>query len=151
MTVIEGVVAPVLQVPPFIFPESVTLPPIQNVNAPLAVMTGTMGRMATSTTLPSKLIAPAVVRPLPISVAPCNKLIAPFDTIVPLKEEVMPNEVAPSTCQYTLHKEAPLMSVTLESEAVDKAPPILKINTALVLPPASKIKLPVKVEAAPVQ
>lgn len=43
------------------------------------------------------------------------------------------------------------MSVTLEREAVDKAPPILKIKIAFGLPPASKIKLPVKVEAAPVQ
>ena len=38
-----AVVAPVLQVPPPVFPESVTLPPLQNETGPLAVITGVEG------------------------------------------------------------------------------------------------------------
>ena len=38
-----GVVAPVLQVPPAVLPESITLPPLQSETGPLAVMTGVAG------------------------------------------------------------------------------------------------------------
>ena len=40
-------------------------------------------------------IAPAVVSPLPLKVALVFKLIAPFDTIVPINEELSPKVNAP--------------------------------------------------------
>ena len=39
----DAVVAPVLQVPPSLLPDSVTLPPLQNEVDPSAVMTGVAG------------------------------------------------------------------------------------------------------------
>ena len=45
------VVAPVLQVPPPVLPESLTLPPVQNETGPLAVMTGVAGGWLSVTTI----------------------------------------------------------------------------------------------------
>ena len=150
MTVIVGVIAPVLQTPPT-FPESTTLPPMQNVTALFAVIIEAVGCMATFTILVFSSILPPVDSPLPISVAPFNKLMAPLATTVPLKTEKSPKSNLPLTRQNTLHKEAELMSVTLEKVLVAKAPPILIINTELGLFCPSKIKLPFNVLAAPVQ
>ena len=84
VTTIDDVVAPVLQVPPT-FPERVTLPPAQNVmGAPLAVMVeATGGKPNAATTLSANDIAPAVERPLPISVEFAAKAIAPLTSTVP--------------------------------------------------------------------
>ena len=73
LTVIVGVVAPVLHTPPFVLPESVTLPPTQKDKGPFAEITGVMGRIATSTILLLKLSAPAFVKPRPINAAFWNK------------------------------------------------------------------------------
>ena len=48
VTVIAGVIAPLLQTPPTL-PESVTLPPSQNVIAPLAEIADTTGGWSTVT------------------------------------------------------------------------------------------------------
>ena len=71
-------------------------------------------------------IAPAVDRPLPFRLAPLSKLMAPSATIIPWKKELTPSSTAPFICQNTLHKLAPLISVTVEFTVVEKAPSIWK-------------------------
>ena len=98
VTVIVGVVSPLLQIPPT-FPESMTLPPSQNDVAPFAVIIDAIGGNPIVTILLCKEIAPARDRPLPRRVVLSNKLIAPFATIVPLKKELSPKSTAPFICQ----------------------------------------------------
>ena len=107
----DGVVSPLLQIPPQ-FDESTTLPPAQKVVAPPAVMTDGDGCISEFTILLCKAMAPSRVSPLPKSEAPSYKLMAPLATIVPLKTELTPKLTAPFICQYTLHKEAELISKT---------------------------------------
>ena len=127
VTVIVGVVAPVLQVPPS-FPESITLPPAQNVVAPLAEIIDAVGCIPIVAILLCKEIAPAVERPLPRRDELSSKLMAPLAINVPLKTELFPKSNLPFICQYTLHKDAELIKITLEFILVDKAPSTLKIN-----------------------
>ena len=47
----DVVVAPVLQIPPPVLPESMTLPPVQNETGPFAVMTGVAGGWLKDTTI----------------------------------------------------------------------------------------------------
>jgi hypothetical protein len=58
VTVMVGVVAPVLQVPPPVFPESITLPPLQNVRGPFAVITGLTGGWLNVTTIMFEVTLP---------------------------------------------------------------------------------------------
>ena len=51
VTVMVGVVAPVLHFPPPVLPESITLPPAQNVSGPFAVITGLTGGWLNVTTI----------------------------------------------------------------------------------------------------
>ena len=118
----DAVVAPVLQTPPT-FPESMTLPPAQNVVAPLAVIVDAIGNPLLIILL-CKSIAPVHARALPESAAASNMWIAPLEIIVPIKTDPSPKVTAPFTCQYTLQKEAPLISVTVEFTVVAKAPSI---------------------------
>ena len=97
LTCMVGVVAPVLKVPPLLFPESVILPPAQIVVGPLAVITGTGGGMPNVIELLLKLMAPAVVKAFPVSEAPCKKLRAPAPIIEPIKLDPSPNVAAPLT------------------------------------------------------
>ena len=151
MTIIEGVVAPVFQTPPTL-PESVTLPPTQNVVGPLAVMTEAIGRIATSTRVLLLVeIAPVRERMRPMRLAPFDKLTAPLTRAVPLKTEFTPKSNCPLICQKTLHRDAPLRSKTREPTPVANAPFILKIKRALGSFPASNTKSPFKVDAAPRQ
>ncbi|GAB3224015.1 hypothetical protein GCM10027423_59620 [Spirosoma arcticum] len=81
------------------------------------------------TLLLSRLIAPAIERPLPSSDALVNKLIAPLANIVPLKEASMPTSTAPLTWKNTLLAVAPFVSTMLEFVAVVNALFNLMINT----------------------
>ena len=58
VTVMVGVVAPVLHVPPPVLPESITLPPVQNVSGPFAVITGLTGDWLKDTTIIFEVILP---------------------------------------------------------------------------------------------
>ena len=54
------VVAPVLQVPPPVLPESITLPPLQNEIGPFAVMTGVAGGWLSVTSITFDVALPHV-------------------------------------------------------------------------------------------
>ncbi len=82
LTVMDDVVAPVLQVPPQ-FPDKVTLSPVQKVVGPSATITEAAGSISRETKLLCISIAPAVVNPRPFKVDPSSKVIAPAAMIVP--------------------------------------------------------------------
>src|SRR5688572_2410078 len=66
--------------------------------------------------------------------------IAPlFAIILPFIEVPVAIDAAPSTTQNTLLANAPLIKLIEELADVEKAPCILKINTALEFPSASKV------------
>jgi hypothetical protein len=139
-----------LQAPP-LFPERETVPPGHREVDPFAVTVDATGAVARVTVLFKSEMAPAIERPLPKSLAPAAKLIAPFTNAVPRKTELVPRDSWPFICQYTLHMEAPLIRITLDEAAADKAPFILIMNTELGSPNPSKVKLPDNVAAAPMQ
>jgi hypothetical protein len=58
LTVIEAVVAPLLHVPPLLFPDKVTVEPEHIVVAPLAEMTATVGNGLTVTAIEFELTVP---------------------------------------------------------------------------------------------
>src|SRR5688500_14216691 len=107
---------------PSILPDRITLSPAQKVIGPSAVITEGTGGKPIVTVLLCISTAPACESALPRSVAPSNRLRAPFASIVPMNKELTPSSTAPFICQYTLHKDAPLMSVILDKVVVDSAP-----------------------------
>ena len=56
--VIEFVVAPLLQVPPLLFPDKVTVEPVQIVVGPLAAIVAAVGKGFTVTAIVFELIVP---------------------------------------------------------------------------------------------
>jgi len=100
------------------------------------------------TTEASIKIAPAVLNKFPY-----NWDILPKETALLLEINISfitvwaPNAIAASTTQYTLHADAPLVSITADTAAVLYADPNLKINSALGFPAASKVNMPVVVTA----
>lgn len=139
-----------LHVPP-ILPVNVTLPPVQTDVVPTAVMVEATGGTPLVTMLFFRSTSPPKEIALPVKVALWRISILPLARIVPLKIELLPNVTIPLTCQYILHKDAPLMSVILDDVADVRLPFIFIIKTAFAFPWASKIKLPVKVDAAVMQ
>jgi hypothetical protein len=64
--------------------------------------------------------------------------------MVPTNDVLVPSVAELPTCQYTLHGEAPLTKLTLLfSAAVVRDEPIWNTQTALGLPPASRVSVPV--------
>jgi len=70
-----------------------------------------------------RLIAPAVVSPLPYKVE-AFRVIAPAPSMVPIKTEEPPVVNAPFICQYTLDHLAPFFRIIFVLPSVDKAPSI---------------------------
>src|SRR5437899_2564049 len=82
--------------------------------------------------------------------APPVKVIDPAPArMFPLKAEVVMVTSA-FGAQNTLHG-CPPLAMTTEKPVPVRAAPILKIQTALALPPASSVNTPAPVNAAPVQ
>ena len=63
--------------------------------------------------------------------------------MVPVKLVPVPSVAELPTCQKTLHGEAPLISATVLPEAVINVDPTWKIQTALGLPCAFNVRVPV--------
>src|SRR5688572_2007586 len=145
-----AVVSPVLHVPPQL-PDRMTLSPSQNVVGPSGIKTEAVGIISRETTLLCISIAPAVVNPRPNKEDASNNVMAPAAIIVPRKVAPSPIVTAPLTCQYTLPREASLMSVTLANTAVESAPSIWKIKKAEGSHSATKTRSPLSTDAAPRQ
>jgi hypothetical protein len=63
--------------------------------------------------------------------------------IVPAIDDAVPSVADEPTCQNTLHSEPELITTTDDPLAVVSALPILKMNTALLLPCALSVSVPV--------
>ncbi|MDQ0596259.1 hypothetical protein QF037_000604 [Streptomyces canus] len=77
-------------------------------------------------------------------VAPVVALIDSLARMVPTNEVLVPSVAELPTCQNTLHGDAPLTKLTvLFSAAVVRVEPIWNTQTALGLPWASRVSVPV--------
>ena len=90
-----------------------------------------------------------VTAPSRASSRPCTSafVVAVIDAramIVPTKSVPVPSVAELPTCQNTLHGLAPLISETLLSDAVISVDAAWKMNTALELPCASSVRVPVR-------
>ena len=97
-TVISGVKAPLLHIPPQ-FPDKTVLPPVQKEVGPVVVIIEGAGNISLLTTLVFILIAPDLESPLPNNDEPANRFIAPLLTTLPLKTKPSPRLNAPFICQ----------------------------------------------------
>ncbi len=91
-----------------------------------------------------------VTAPLSAKKPPTSVVEIPTATLVyaikgPLKVFVAPMVALLPTHQKTLQALAPLMRLTLEFALVEKDVPILKMNCAFALPPASRVRIPLRV------
>ncbi|KJK57224.1 hypothetical protein UK12_17650 [Saccharothrix sp. ST-888] len=94
------------------------------------------------------LLVSSVTEPLRASARP--SMLAPVVTVIdvrarmlPTKVELVPRVAELPICQKTLHGAAPLMRSTRLAEAVVRVDPTWKTQTALGLPPASSVSVPV--------
>jgi len=96
-----------------------------------------------------KAIAPVVVSILPSMSQPtAAEIAALLANIVPFIVVFAAKVIAPSATQNILQDLAPLVKITNEEAPAAYAPPNLKINTALVSPKPSRVRVPAK-EPAP--
>ena len=82
---------------------------------------------------------------------------APVFAVTEVSARTVPTNCVPvpsvaelPTCQNTLHGSAPLIRLTVLSDAVIRVVPAWKMNTASGLPWASRVRVPVSPSAAPV-
>lgn len=98
---------------------------------------------AKETLLVSIVTAPVRARARPAIVAPVVRLMLSRARILPTKVVVVPMVAELPTCQKTLQGEPPLITWTVDALAVVSVLPVLKIKTALALPWASRVSVPV--------
>ena len=101
--------------------------------------------MQTLTALPSSVTAPFRARACPDTFAPVVKVMLVSARMLPASVVVVPRVAELPTCQNTLQSEPPpvLMTLTTELLAVVSVLPILKTKTALALPRALRVSVPV--------
>ncbi len=93
--------------------------------------------------LVSIVTAATRARALPSSVAPVVMVIDAYAIIVPLKTLLVPSVAELPTAQKTFCDWAPLVSTMLAPDEVVSVEAIWKMKTALALPCASRVKVPV--------
>jgi hypothetical protein len=111
------------------------------------VVTGGGGKtgppLQTVTLLPSSVTAPFRARTLPVTLAPVFRVMLVSATMLPASAVPVPRVAELPTCQKTPQLDALLIKRTDEALAVVSVLPILKIKTALGLPCASRVSVPV--------
>jgi len=93
--------------------------------------------------LVSRVTAPFRARTLPATVLPVSRDADCSAMMVPTKVVLVSRVAELPTCQKTLHGWAPLMSATVLFGAVMSVEPTWKMKTALALPLASSVTVPV--------
>jgi hypothetical protein len=109
----------------------------------VGVGVGETAHTALLTMFVSNVTAPDCASTLPSMLAPVVTVMDACAMMVPLKIELVPSVAELPICQKTLHAWAPLMRLTELDEDVVSAVPTWKTNTALVLPWALSVKVPV--------
>src|ERR1700724_635348 len=97
----------------------------------------------TATWLSSRVPAPFRARPLPDPLAPVFRVMLVSATMLPSSAVPVPRVAELPTCQKMPQLEPPLISSTDEALAVVSVLPILKMNRALGLPCALRVRVPV--------
>jgi hypothetical protein len=95
------------------------------------------------TLLLSSVTAPVCARALPLMLAPVVTVMLASARMFPMNDVLVPSVAELPTCQKTLQGWAPLISRTLALLAVMSVLSIWKMNTALALPWALSVRLPV--------
>jgi hypothetical protein len=90
-----------------------------------------------------KVTAPFRANSWPWMLDPFFALIEILASTDPTKEELVPKDADVPTCQKTLQAWAPPVKIIELAVAVVSVEAVLKINTALASPPASRVKVPV--------
>ena len=90
----------------------------------------------------SKVTAPLRAKRLPSDITPVFTVIELCARMFPRNVEPVPKVAELPTCQKTLHSLPPLIKSTTEALPVARVDPIWKTQTALVLPPASRVRIP---------
>jgi hypothetical protein len=90
-----------------------------------------------------KVTAPFRANSWPWMLAPFFALIEMSASTDPTKEELVPKDADEPTCQKTLQAWAPPVKIIELAVAVVSVDAVLKINTALESPSASRVKFPV--------
>ena len=107
-----------------------------------AGMTGG-NRLHTETVFPSSVTAPLSAISLPLAVAPVVAVTLAFAITLPTNVEVVPSVAELPTCQNTLHAGPRWSRAPASAAAVVSVLPILKMKTALGLPWALSVSVPV--------
>ncbi len=118
------------------------------VTAGVEVALGVVGvdgaaHVALVTVFVSNVTAPFRANTLPSTFAPVVSVADVKARIFPLKVEFAPSVAELPTCQKTLHAWAPFTRLTLLAPAVISVEAVLKMKTALELPWASSVRVPV--------
>jgi hypothetical protein len=126
----------------------VVVPPTPMAAAPnFLIMVGDAMKMAaqsvTETMLLARVTAPFCAKALPDIVAPVFNVMLVRARMFPMNEVVVPRTAELPICQNTLQLEPPLIMLTEELLAVVSVLPIWKIKTALALPWALRVTVPV--------
>src|SRR6185312_381437 len=93
--------------------------------------------------LPASVTAPLRARALPATLAPVFVVMVVRATMLPSNDVVVPSVAELPTCQDTPQADPPLMTFTIEPEAVVSVLPILKTKAAAGLPCALSVSVPV--------
>jgi hypothetical protein len=99
--------------------------------------------LQTVTWLLSSVTAPFRAKALPVTLAPVFRVMLVSATMFPARVVPVPRVAELPTCQNTPQLDALLMRRTDEALAVVSVLPILKMKTALELPCASSVSVPV--------
>jgi len=99
--------------------------------------------VALVTVFVSNVTAPFRANTLPSTLAPVVSVADVKARIFPLKVEFVPSVAELPTCQKTLQAWAPFTRLTLLAPAVISVEAVLKMKTALELPWASSVRVPV--------
>lgn len=95
------------------------------------------------TALVSSVTAPFSAKARPVRLAPVVTVMLASARIFPENDVPVPSVAELPTCQNTLHVAPPLIRTTDEPLAVVSVLPILKMKTALALPWALSVRVPV--------
>ena len=109
----------------------------------VVLVVGTAAHGTLLTTLVSIVTAPVCAKALPFRVAPVFKVMLASARIFPTNAVVVPRVAELPTCQNTLQTVPPLITLTDEPLAVMSVLSIRKMKTALGLPSASRVRVPV--------
>ena len=99
--------------------------------------------LQTVTWLLSSVTAPFRAKALPVKLAPVFRVMLVSATMLPASAVPVPRVAELPTCQNTPQLDALLIRSTDEALAVVSVLPILKMKTALGLPCASRVSVPV--------